>query len=425
MNNNLRILYNTIILYVRIIVCSGLSLWTIPLALSALGQSDFGLYNLIAGVLSMLAFVSSSMAIASQRYISVSIGSHDVTRINMAYNISLRLHFLLAIFVIILFEIVYPFLFNGMLNIQPERIKTAQLLYQIMMISTVSTIVSVPFDSIMFAHENMVVPSLIAILDAINKLVVVVFISTLDIDRLLIYGIGLTFITLLNVFLKYLFVKFKYRQYYFSIDSFDKSLFQEMFAYAGWSSVGSLSQLGRNQGVALVLNFFCGTVVNAAYGIANQINAVLLSFTGSIQTAISPQLMQREGAKDRKGMLSMSLVLIKISTTIFNLIAVPLILEMPYILKETFLFNKIRIFLNRERKISLGKNYPEVIFYVIGHTDKVGGLFWIVNKVLMHLSYAEEHNYIPIVDFKNYATQYQAEGLLHQENIWEYLEFNL
>ena len=89
-------------------------------------------------------------------------------------------------------------------------------------------------------------------------------------------------------------------------------------------------------------------------------------------------------------------------------------------LKETFLFNKIRIFLNRERKISLGKNYPEVIFYVIGHTDKVGGLFWIVNKVLMHLSYAEEHNYIPIVDFKNYATQYQAEGLLHQENIWEY-----
>lgn len=179
MNNNLRILYNTIILYVRIIVCSGLSLWTIPLALSALGQSDFGLYNLIAGVLSMLAFVSSSMAIASQRYISVSIGSHDVTRINMAYNISLRLHFLLAIFVIILFEIVYPFLFNGMLNIQPERIKTAQLLYQIMMISTVSTIVSVPFDSIMFAHENMVVPSLIAILDAINKLVVVVFISTL------------------------------------------------------------------------------------------------------------------------------------------------------------------------------------------------------------------------------------------------------
>lgn len=331
MNNNLRILYNTIILYVRIIVCSGLSLWTIPLALSALGQSDFGLYNLIAGVLSMLAFVSSSMAIASQRYISVSIGSHDVTRINMAYNISLRLHFLLAIFVIILFEIVYPFLFNGMLNIQPERIKTAQLLYQIMMISTVSTIVSVPFDSIMFAHENMVVPSLIAILDAINKLVVVVFISTLDIDRLLIYGIGLTFITLLNVFLKYLFVKFKYRQYYFSIDSFDKSLFQEMFAYAGWSSVGSLSQLGRNQGVALVLNFFCGTVVNAAYGIANQINAVLLSFTGSIQTAISPQLMQREGAKDRKGMLSMSLVLIKISTTIFNLIAVPLILEMPYI----------------------------------------------------------------------------------------------
>ena len=332
MNNNLRILYNTIILYVRIIVCSGLSLWTIPLALSALGQSDFGLYNLIAGVLSMLAFVSSSMAIASQRYISVSIGSHDVTRINMAYNISLRLHFLLAIFVIILFEIVYPFLFNGMLNIQPERIKTAQLLYQIMMISTVSTIVSVPFDSIMFAHENMVVPSLIAILDAINKLVVVVFISTLDIDRLLIYGIGLTFITLLNVFLKYLFVKFKYRQYYFSIDSFDKSLFQEMFAYAGWSSVGSLSQLGRNQGVALVLNFFCGTVVNAAYGIANHINAVLLSFTGSIQTAISPQLMQREGAKDRKGMLSMSLVLIKISTTIFNLIAVPLILEMPYIL---------------------------------------------------------------------------------------------
>ena len=124
--------------------------------------------------------------------------------------------------------------------------------------------------------------------------------------------LGLTFITLLNVFLKYLFVKFKYRQYYFSIDSFDKSLFQEMFAYAGWSSVGSLSQLGRNQGVALVLNFFCGTVVNAAYGIANQINAVLLSFTGSIQTAISPQLMQREGAKDRKGMLSMSLVLIKI-----------------------------------------------------------------------------------------------------------------
>lgn len=333
MNGKKRILANTIILYVKIVVCTILSLMTVPLALSALGQADYGLFNLIAGVLSMLAFLNASMAGATQRYLSVTKGIGNIQSINNVYNCSIRLHFIIAFFIFAIFEISSIFLFNGILNITPERIEAAQVLYQILVLGTFISVVSVPLDAILFAHENMLLASFIAIIDAVLKLFLVLLLPYIEADKLIIYGIGICATSALNFVVKFIYNKKKYPYYQLKYGFSDKTLFKEMFSYATYNSLGSLAVIARNQGIAIVLNSFCGTVINAAYGIANQINAVLLSFSSSIQTAISPQLMQKEGAKDRSGMLNMSYVLIKLAVAIFSLAAIPVIVEMPFILK--------------------------------------------------------------------------------------------
>ena len=195
MNAANRIILNTIILFLKIIICTLISLWSVPIVLRQLGKSDFGLYNLVAGVIVMLSFLNAAMTVSTQRFISVTRGTGNALQLNRVYNVSILLHIFIAFAVASFLGTLYPFL-NNFLNIPQGRIDAAQYIYEMLIISTFFTIVSVPFDAVMNAYENMLSFSMIAILESILKLSVALSLALVSTDRLRFYG---TFIALIAI----------------------------------------------------------------------------------------------------------------------------------------------------------------------------------------------------------------------------------
>lgn len=311
-----------------------ISLVSVPMILNALGKSDYGLYNLIAGVISMLSFLNSSISITTQRYLSVAIGENNKDKLNVIYNVSLVLHLVVGLVIVLLFEICYMFLFDGFLNIEPERIHAAKVVYQFIVASTFFTIISVPFGAVMNAKENMLAFSIIAIIDSVLKLLLAFYLSRCPFDRLVVYGGCIALISFMNVLFNQIYVRIKYKEFNISlIKYFSKEYFFKMLGFSGWNTMGAVAMIGRNQGIAVIFNLFCGTVANAAYGIANQINGVLGYFSSTFQRALNPQLMQSEGMNNRTRLIRIALTSSKYSVWVIALFAIPLIIEMPYVLK--------------------------------------------------------------------------------------------
>ncbi len=334
MNHSKRVMLNSVILYIKIIITMLISLVSVPMILNALGKSDYGLYNLIAGVISMLSFLNASMSITTQRYLSVAVGEKNNEKLNNIYNTSLVLHLIVGVIIVVLFEICYLFLFDGFLNIEPKRIHAAKIVYQFIVASTFFTIISVPFGALMNAKENMLAFSIIAIIDSLLKLILAFYLSRCTYDRLIVYGACIAVISFFNVLFNQIYTKIKYKEFRISFGKyFSKEYFKQMFGFAGWNTLGAVAMIGRNQGVAVIFNLFCGTVANAAYGIANQVNGVLGYFSSTFQKALNPQLMQSEGMHDKSRLIRISLISSKYSVWVIALFAIPLIVEMPYVLK--------------------------------------------------------------------------------------------
>lgn len=333
-NHTQKVMFNSIILYTKIIITMLISLVSVPMILRALGKSDYGLYNLIAGVISMLSFLKSSMSITTQRYLSVAMGENNNDKLNTIYNVSLILHFIVGLIIVLLFEICYLFIFDGFLNIEPDRIHAAKIVYQFIVASTFFSIISVPFGAVMNAKENMLAFSIIAIIDSILKLILAFYLSRCSFDRLIIYGGCIALISFMNIIFNQIYVRIKYKEFKIRpIKFFNKDYFIKMLGFSGWNTLGAVAMIGRNQGVAVIFNLFCGTVANAAYGIAHQINGVLGYFSSTFQRALNPQLMQSEGMNNRSRLINLALKSSKYSVWVIALFAIPLIIEMPYVLK--------------------------------------------------------------------------------------------
>ena len=311
-----------------------ISLISVPLIMHALGISDFGLYNLIAGVIGMLAFLNASMTVSTQRFLSVSIGEKNNQRSNIIYNNSLILHILMGLLCIVLFEICIPFLFNGFLNIEPGKLGTAKIVYQLLIVTTFFTVITVPYEAIMNAKENMLTFSILGIIEAVLKLLLALYLSCCPYDRLIFYGIGVAVISFINLCFNRSYVHLKYKEYKRDFRRyFDKKVFREVLNFMGWNTFGSVAVVGRNQGIAIILNRFYGTVLNAAYGVANQINGVLGYFSNTFNKSINPQLMQSEGMKDRERLIRYSFISSKFSVLVLGLFVWPLTIEMQYVLQ--------------------------------------------------------------------------------------------
>lgn len=328
-----KVALNTLILYAKILMTMAIALVSVPLVLKALGASDYGLYNLIAGIVTMLAFLNNSMTVSSQRYMSVAMGEGNVGKINSIYNASFLLHAILAVGVAVVLETIgLPSI--GKLNIDPDRIRCAHIIFQFLIISMFSKIIAVPFDAIMNAHEDMLAFSVIELIDSLIMLTIAVTLQYITFDKLVFYGFSVTGIAVLTLLMKFVWCRHAYKDFHITRKAnVSKTLLNEMLGFTGWNLFGGLALMSRNQGVAIIFNLFLGTIANAAYGVANQINGALSHFSSTFQRAINPQLMKSEGMGNRNRLHKISLISSKFSVLALCLISIPLIIEMDDVLQ--------------------------------------------------------------------------------------------
>ncbi|MBE9599518.1 hypothetical protein [Pedobacter sp. MC2016-24] len=334
MNSATRVVKNTGILYARMAITIFISLYTTRLILNGLGVNDFGIFNLVAGAISMLTFLNTAMASATQRFMSYAEGAGDFLKTKSIFNVSIILHIIIGFFVLLVLEIAGYFLFNGVLNIPEARMGVAKLIFQFMIVSTLFSIVSVPYDAVINAHENMLLFALLGILEAVCKLFIAIYICYTEFDRLVSYGLLIAVLSVVLLLIRRIYCKNKYPECELNLKKyFDRAVFKEMTGFAGWSFLGSSSSMISNYGQGIVLNIFFGPIVNAAQGVAGQVSGQLSVFAGTMLKALNPLIDKSEGAGNRKLMLKVSIMGGKVSFFLLMLFFVPVLIEMPYIFK--------------------------------------------------------------------------------------------
>ena len=327
-----RVAKNTGFLYARMVITVFISLYATRLILAALGVVDFGIFNVVAGAIAMLTFLNSAMASATQRFMSFSQGTGDHEKVKTIFNVSVVLHICIAIIILLILEVIGYFLFNSILIIPADRLYVAKLIYQFMIISTLFTIISVPYDAALNARENMFIFAVFGIIEALLKLAIAFYITYADFDKLMLYGLLMASTSVLLLIIRIVYCRKMYVECHVDLrNNFSRPVFSEMTKFAGWTFLGSSSSIVTNYGQGIVVNMFFGTVVNAAQGVASQVNGQLGAFAMNMLKAINPVIDKSEGGGERQKMLSVSMTGSKMSFYLSVLFIIPVFIEMPYI----------------------------------------------------------------------------------------------
>lgn len=329
-----RVIKNTGFLYAKMGITMFISLYTTRLILNALGSSDFGIYSVVGGAISMLGFLHVAMSSATQRFMSFYQGKGDEAKQKEIFNVSLVLHFGIAIFLGVILLIAGYFFFNGVLSIPEGRVYAAKIVFGSLIISTMFTVMSVPYEAVLNAHENMLYYSIVGVIESVLKLSVAFIVVNYLGDKLELYGILMACIPLLVLTVMRVYCHKKYKECIIAPKRFwDKSLLKEMTSFAGWNFLSISSGMISQYGMGIVLNNFFGVILNTALGIANQLNGQLMAFSNNMMKAVNPVIMKSEGAGNRTLMLKTSMLSAKFSYLMLAFFAIPFIIETPYILK--------------------------------------------------------------------------------------------
>lgn len=328
-----RILKNTFFLYAKMGITVLISLYSTRLILDALGAHDFGLFTLISSFVTLLTFFNVAMTASSQRFMSYAQGKSNLKEQLSIFNISVILHVIIGIILILLLESVAPLLFDTLFNIDQNRIDTAKNIYHFAVLSTLFMIISVPYDAVINAHENMLFVAVLGIFEALFKLVIALLIVEFPGDKLIFFAFAMLIISMVSFTIKGMFCHKKYPEVKLNpIKYYDRNLLKKMFSFTSYSALGSSSSMISNYGQGIVLNMFYGTIVNAAQGIGGQITGQLSAFAATMMKALNPLIAKSEGAGDRKLMLQATFSGAKFSFFLLILFYIPFLFEISVIL---------------------------------------------------------------------------------------------
>lgn len=309
------------------------SLYSTRLLLSSLGELDYGVYNVVGGAIAMLGFLNSTMANATQRFMSFAEGEGSLGEKRKIFNVSVTLHFFIALLTVLLLLVAMVPLFRGVFNINPDRIRAAKVVYYCLIFSSFLTIINVPYDAVMNAHENMLYYSIIGILESLLKLGIAFICVYTSRDKLIIYGFLMACIPLVTLSIMKMYCHKHYDECVIAPRRYwDGSLVKRVSSFFGWNFLTAISSLFSAQGIGIVLNHFFGAALNAAQAIANQVNGVLSSFSMNMMKALNPVIVKSAGAKNIAVMNRATLAGCKFSTLLTLLFAIPLSLEIHYVL---------------------------------------------------------------------------------------------
>jgi O-antigen/teichoic acid export membrane protein len=330
-SNTTRIVKNTLMLYFRQVLIMMVGLYTVRVVLETLGAEDYGIYNLVGGVVAMLGFISDTMASASQRFFSFELGRKDYEQLQKIFNLNIIIYMLIAIVFLALAETVGIWFLKSKLIIPNNRITTVIIIYQFSVLSFLCTTMVTPYRAAIMAHEKMEIMAYISIVEALLKLTVVFILKFIQIDKLQLYGI-LLFASSLIVNIIYLVTCYSKFQECKKVSFYwNRTLFKENISYAGWSLIGTAAELVKNQAVNILINQFFNPIIVAARAIAVTVNNVVLKFSLNLSVSIRPQIVKYYANDEKDNLFKLMFLGTKGTYVLMYIFALPLMIEMPIV----------------------------------------------------------------------------------------------
>lgn len=329
--DNKRIAKNTLFLYARMLLIMVVSLYTVRVVLEVLGAEDYGIYNVVGGVIAMFSFLTNSMVSASQRYFAYYIGKGDSEKLKQYFVITCICYFMIGAVVVVLAETVGLWFVQNKLTIPEARMHAALVVYQCSIFTFVLRLFVIPHQSFIIAKERMSIYAYIGIVEVVLQLLIVFLLKVIDYDHLEVYGwlLCLTSVIVSGwyiIYSRYHFAETKLYRY------FNKEQFVDLLSYSGWNLIGVFSGVCRSQGINILLNMFFNPVVNAARAVAYQINSAVTTFANNFFSAVKPQITKQYAAGEHSGMLILVNRSSRFCYYILYVLALPILLEVPMLL---------------------------------------------------------------------------------------------
>lgn len=331
LDNNKRIAKNTLLLYFRMLFMMVVSLYTSRVILNALGVEDFGIYNVVGGVVAMFAVISGSLSTAISRFITYELGKDDQSRLNKIFSASVTIQLLLSLIIVVLIESIGVWFLNAKMTISADRMVAANWVLQFSIVTFVINLISVPYNAAIIAHEKMSAFAYISILEAGCKLAIAFLVMVSPMDTLVFYAILMCFVSVIirityGYYCKKHFVECAYHFHW------DSDILKKMFGFAGWNFIGASSAVLRDQGGNILINLFYGPSVNAARGIANQVNNTIMGFVSNFMAALNPQIIKSYASGERQYMMILLFQGARLSFYMLLFLSLPVLVNTHYIL---------------------------------------------------------------------------------------------
>ena len=330
--NKKRIAKNTLTLYVQMFVTVLVQLYVVPVLLSSLGIEDYGIYNVVAGVVTMFTFVSGSLTSAAQRFMAYSIGKDDVLELKKVFSSTILIYLVLTIILCIMLELFGVWFLNTQMEIPAERLNAANWVFHFTVIFFAIEIMIIPFRADIIAHERMNILAYMTISECFLKLVAAIVITIVAFDRLIIYSGLLTIVAALVIIAYWLYCRTHFHECRNLSPKWNKETGRSLLSYSGWNMIGSLAMILRNQGINIVQNLFFGPVLNAAHSIAQQVQGVVARFVDNVYLASRPQITKLYAVNQRNQMWDLIFQSAKLAFFLMMLICIPAILELDMVL---------------------------------------------------------------------------------------------
>lgn len=330
--NNKRIAKNTMMLYIRMFVMLAVGLYTSRVVLEVLGVTDYGIYNIIGGVVVLFSFLNSALTSATQRFLNYNLGKKNADGAHRVFCMSMNAYILLSVLLFVLAETIGLWFVNTQLNIPPERDYAAFWVYQFTILTFIVNLLRIPYNASIIAYERMDFYAYISLIEVILKLLVVYLLYITTYDKLIFYSLLYMIIPfVMNVVYKIYCNRFFETTRYKRL--WDKEIFRSLFSFSGWSLFGSLANMSAQQGINILINVFYGVTANAAVGIANQVTSHVYQFVSNFQTAFQPQIVKTYAANETEAFYKLIFRSSKFSYYMMFVLAFPIILTTQYILE--------------------------------------------------------------------------------------------
>lgn len=330
--NNKRIAQNTIMLYIRMLVVMGVTFYTSRIILQVLGVEDFGIYNIVGGIVILFSFLNATMTSASQRYLSVAIGLGNNEHTKKVFTSCLVLHLFLALAVLFLSETVGVWLLLDILDIPSQRQTAALWVYQFAVLTTFLNVIKIPYNALIIANERMNFYAYTSILESLLKLGIVFILSSISFDKLISYSVLLLIINCIIVVWFWLYCKKNFAEC--AITRIQNSkLMREIASFSGWNLFGSIGDICYKQGTNIIMNVFHGVTLNATIGITNQLHSAVFLFISNLQTAAIPQIIKTYATKDYARYKMLVCQISKYSFFLMLVLSLPIIINIDLILQ--------------------------------------------------------------------------------------------